>query len=129
MAGTRRSARESGKSDPIDALSVARAAWREPDLPTARLDGPQRQLRLLVDHRDDLVRERTRVQSRLRWHLHELDPELQLRARGLRSQRVVDRVEAHRQDREGLLARIARELLVRVRELNHRARCSSARST
>ena len=59
MAGTRRSNREPGKSDPIDALSVARAALREPDLPTARLDGPERQLRLLVDHREDLVVDRT----------------------------------------------------------------------
>ncbi len=39
MAGARRSAREPGKSDPIDALSVARAALREPNLPVARLDG------------------------------------------------------------------------------------------
>jgi transposase len=29
---------------------------------------------LLVDHREDLVAERTRIISRLRWHLHELDP-------------------------------------------------------
>ena len=60
MAGARRSAREPGKSDPIDALSVARAALREPDLPVARLDGIERTLRLLVDHREDLVRDRTR---------------------------------------------------------------------
>ena len=33
MAGVRRSARTRGKSDAIDALAVARAAWREPDLP------------------------------------------------------------------------------------------------
>ena len=55
---------------------VGRAALREPDLPTARLDGVERELRLLVDHREDLVGERTRVISRLRWHLHELDPGL-----------------------------------------------------
>jgi transposase len=121
MAGTRRSAREPGKSDPIDALSVARAAWREADLPSARLDGPQRELRLLVDHRDDLVRERTRLQSRIRWHLHELDPDLHVRPRGLRSQRVVDRVDAQLKRRDGLLAALARELLARVRDLNHRA--------
>jgi transposase len=36
MARTRASARTAGKSDPIDALAVARAALREPDLPTAR---------------------------------------------------------------------------------------------
>jgi len=40
MAGARRSARTRGKSDPIDALAVARAAIREPDLPRAQLDGP-----------------------------------------------------------------------------------------
>jgi Transposase len=55
MAGVRRSARQRGKSDAIDALAVARAACREPDLPIARLDGPSRQVRLLIDHRDDLV--------------------------------------------------------------------------
>ena len=48
--------------------------FREPDLPIARLDGPERDVRLLVDHRDDLVAERTRAQNRLRWHLHELTP-------------------------------------------------------
>lgn len=74
MAEVRDSARTYGKSDPIDALAVARAALREPDLPIARLDGVERELRLLVDHREDLVAERTRTISRLRWHLHELDP-------------------------------------------------------
>ena len=37
MAGARRSSREPGKSDPIDAVAVARAALREPDLPVARV--------------------------------------------------------------------------------------------
>ncbi len=32
MARARSTARQSGTSDPIDAVSVARAAWREPDL-------------------------------------------------------------------------------------------------
>lgn len=74
MAHARDSARSYGKSDPIDALAVARAALREPDLPCARLDGPSREVRLLVDHREDLVAERTRRINRLRWHLHELEP-------------------------------------------------------
>jgi transposase len=121
MSGARRAAREAGKSDPIDALAVARAAWREPALPMACLDGPERELRLLVDHRDDLVRERTRIQSRIRWHLHEIDPCLHVRSRGLRSQKVVERVIAQLQDREGTIVEIVREQLVRVRELNQRA--------
>ena len=74
MAHVRDSARTYGKSDPIDALAVARAAQREPDLPMARLDGPDRDVRLRVHHREDLVGERTRLICRLRWHLHELDP-------------------------------------------------------
>ena len=74
MANVRDCARTYGKSDPIDALAVARALLREPGLPAARLDGPERQVRLLVDHREDLVAERTRVIGRLRWRLHELDP-------------------------------------------------------
>lgn len=73
MAAARKASRSYGKSDPIDALAVARAALQEPDLPTARLDGAARDLRL-VDHREDLVAERTRIINRLRWHLHELDP-------------------------------------------------------
>lgn len=38
MARSRASARTWGKSDPIDALAVARALLREPDLPEARHD-------------------------------------------------------------------------------------------
>lgn len=44
MAHARDAARSYGKSDPIDALAVARAAIREPDLPVAQLDGPAREV-------------------------------------------------------------------------------------
>ena len=72
-ARARRSSRVRGKSDPIDARAVAEAALREPSLPEARLSGPEHDVRLLIDHRDDLVGERTRIQTRLRWHLHDLE--------------------------------------------------------
>ena len=61
MAATRRGGRRPGKSDPIDAEAVALAALRHPDLPVAELDGPTREVKLLVDYRRDLVRQRTRV--------------------------------------------------------------------
>jgi transposase len=48
MAHVRDSPRTYGKSDPIDVLAVAGAALREPDLPVARLEGPDREVRLLV---------------------------------------------------------------------------------
>jgi transposase len=116
MAGARRSSREPGKSDPIDALAVARAALRE-DLPVATLDGPEREVRLLVDHREDLVAERTRAQNRLRWHLHELDPGNEPGARSLDRAVVLTGLETRLADAPGPVARIARELVVRIREL------------
>jgi len=80
MAGARRSSRERGKSDSIDAFSVARAALREgvERLPAAHLDGAALDIRLLVDHREDLIAARGQDQQRLRWHLHDLWPELEI---------------------------------------------------
>jgi transposase len=75
MAQTRSSARTRGKSDPIDALAVARAFLREPDLPVASHDEVSRELKLLVDRREDLVLQRTSTINRLLWRVHELDPE------------------------------------------------------
>jgi transposase len=117
MAGARRSSREPGKSDPIDALAVARAALREPDLPVATLDGPERDVRLLVDHRDDLVATRTQDQNRLRWHLHELIPGDEPAPRSLDRAHVLAQLDERLADEAGTVARIARELVVRIREL------------
>lgn len=127
MAGARASARTRGKSDPIDALAIARAALREPDLPVAEHTHASRQLKLLVDHREDLVNSRTQAQNRLRWHLHELDPGLEPKARSLDSLGVLDELSGR------LLAlavdgvqvtvkRIALELLGDIRDLTVRAR-------
>jgi transposase len=117
MAGARRGGRQPGKSDPIDAEAVALAALRHPDLPVAELDGPTREVKLLVDHRRDLVGQRTRVANRLRWHLHELDPALEVPSRGLRRYRVLDDLAARLEGLEGVVARLARQLVARCREL------------
>ena len=117
MAAVRPSGREPGKSDPIDALAVARAALREPDLPAAALDGPERELRLLVDHRDDLVADRTDHECRLRWHLHELGI-AEPGARTLDRVVVQDRLAAALAGRPEPVARIARDLVERIRELS-----------
>lgn len=120
MARTRRSARERGKSDPIDAMSIARAVQREDDLPTAHLDGPEREVRLLTDHREDLVNERTRAQNRLHWHLHELDPTIELAPGSLGRYVVLDRLAALCASHEGTVAAIAAELVDRIRALTVR---------
>jgi transposase len=117
MAGARRSVREPGKSDPIDALAVAQAALREPDLPVATLDGPERELRLHVDHREDLIGERTRHEQRLRWFLVELAiPEPA--PRSLVRIVVQDSMTVALAQRTEPVARFARDLLARIRELS-----------
>ena len=80
MAASRRNVRDRGKSDSIDAIAVARAALREglDALPAAQLDGPELDLRLLVDHRERLIRQRVALNNTLQWHLHDLWPELEL---------------------------------------------------
>jgi transposase len=119
MAPERRAGRARGKSDPIDALAVARAALREP-----RLDHPRpgeaalRELKLLVDHRDDLVDERRRAQQRLRWQLHDLDPELTVPPGALDRPLWLDRVARRlRGGEQTVQIRIARELVGRCRSL------------
>jgi hypothetical protein len=58
---------------------VARAVVREgPErFPSAFLDQPAMEIRLLADHRENQIAERTRAQNRLRWHLLDLCPELE----------------------------------------------------
>ena len=120
MAPERRAGRARGKSDAIDALAVARAALREPRLARPRVDEAVfRDLKLLVDHRDDLVDERRRAQQRLRWHLHQLDPTFAVPAKSLDRPLHLDRVARWlvRQEQE-LQVRLARELVARCRALN-----------
>jgi len=121
MAGERRGSRQRGKSDSIDAVAVARAAIREgvDELPMARLDGPELDLRLLVDHRERLVRQRVALNSTLQWHLHDLWPELELPGSSLFYGRWAPRI-ARRLARaeQTMRVRIARDELRRIRELS-----------
>jgi transposase len=118
----RRAGRMRGKSDPIDALAIARAALREPDLSRPRVDEQVfRDLKLLVDHRDDLVDARRRTQQRLRWHLHALDPTFVVPLRMLGRSSHLERVSRWlaRQDQE-MQVRVAGELVGACRALNRK---------
>jgi transposase len=121
MADSRRRARGRGKSDSIDAIAVARAALREglDALPAAQLEGPELDLRLLVDHRERLVRQRVALNNTLQWHLHDLWPELELPGSSLFYGRWAPRV-ARRLARaeQTMRVRIARDELRRIRELS-----------
>jgi transposase len=123
MGASRKGVRSQGKSDAIDALAVARAAVRERALPLAVLEGPEREIKLLLDHREDLIGERTRVQNRLRWHLHDLDPELHVPAGALDRYCWLERIDRFLSGRDpSAQVRIAVELVERCRELTRRAK-------
>jgi transposase len=116
----RRAGRTRGKSDPIDALAIARAALREPNLSRPQ-PGEQcyREIKLLVDHRDDLVDQRRRSQQRLRWHLFQLDPTYLVPLRMLGRASHLERVSRWLARREQeLQVRLARELVSDCRSLN-----------
>ena len=116
----RRAGRTRGKSDPIDALAIARAAIREPGLSRPRPDERvYLEIKLLVDHRDDLVDQRRRTQQRVRWHLFQLDPTYQVPLRMLGRSSHLERVARWlaRQDQQ-LQVRLARELVNSCRQLN-----------
>jgi transposase len=116
---SRRAVRQAGKSDPIDATAIARAALREgiDTLPVAFLDEQAHEIRVLTDYRDQLISERIRLVNRLRWHLVQIAPELeaQIRPGGMIGPRVRAKVA------RGIAklsrtpqARIAREIMKRI---------------
>lgn len=126
MGVSRRGEREPGKSDQIDATAVARAVLKEgvERFPAAYLDGRAMEIRLLADHRSDLVAERTRQIARLRWHLVDLCPQLEasIPARQLDSTPKLDRIARHlrRQERTGRV-RVGLELIASIRALSLKA--------
>jgi len=84
----------------------------------AQRHGAAMDIRLLVDHREDLVAARGQDQQRLRWHLHDLWPELELPGGALFSRKWSTRI-ARRLTRaeQTMRVRIARDELRRLREL------------
>jgi len=120
----RRRTRRAGKSDPGDALAIARVTAREGVLPPIRRADAAGELRLLLEARTDLVAEATRVRNRLHADLVVLVPGYGGRVPNLVAQR-------HLRAAAGLLARVPgvhaglarvrladlRRLGVRVREL------------
>lgn len=121
MAVQRRVARTRGKSDPIDALAVAHAVLRAPELPVASHDEASREVKLLVDHRESLVRQRTAIVNRLRWHLHRIDPTIDPAQKSLKLKTTRTRLAELLDGVPGIDARLARELLTDIATLTDRA--------
>ena len=122
MGASRRGERQPGKSDEIDSLAIARAVVKDgvDCFPAAFLDERAMEIRLIADHRHDLVAERTRAQNRLRWHLVELDRDLEasLKRGALADERELDRINRRLRRLEPYAGvRVARELVAQIRQI------------
>lgn len=119
MAGARPAGRLRGKSDPIDAAAVALAAIRAgiDTLPIARLEGPDLELRRMLDRRTDLVQERTREINRLRWALHDMHCPIDVPARAMDRLGWTDKLAVWTGRQTSVQGRIAYETSLRIRAL------------
>ncbi len=110
--------RRPGKSDPGDALAIARVTLREHELPPPRRADASRELQLLVEARDDLVGEATRMRNRLHADLLVLLPGEQSVAGRLVGPRRLALVAARLRRRPELQAELARSRLAALRRLD-----------
>ena len=111
--------RQRGKSDPSDALAVARVTLREPGLPAVGTGEAEEGLKLLVDYRDQLWSERTRVANRLHADLSIAYPGYQRTlGRALTSKRSLCGVEELLTVDGSMRAELARLRIARLRELD-----------
>jgi transposase len=120
MAEARSRVGRRGKSDPIDALAVARAALAHglQNLPTARLSGISLEVRLIHQHHQRLIKQRTALINDLRWNLHDLWPEFKVPARTLRERSWQQAASRKLRSAPGTArVRVARDELRRIKEL------------
>jgi len=113
----RQRTRRAGKSDPGDALAIARVTAREADLPPVRLADATRDIELLVEAREDLVAEATRVRNRLHADLVVLVPGYGATAANLVAERHRQTVGRRLRSLSGVQAELARVRLGRLGRL------------
>lgn len=116
-AAARRNQRNHSKTDPIDALIIARIVLRDEDLPTVRPTGEIEDLRALVRYRRDLLAERTRLASQLHGNLEQLHPGYQRSIGRLTTLTELDKVKRLLATDASVGARLARQRLARLRQL------------
>ena len=102
-------------------MAIARAALREgiETLPTARLAGPEREIRQLALYRERLLDMRTRLSNELRWQVHDLWSDWEIPAKAFTQLgwqiQIASRLARAEQT---IQVEIARDTIRRVRELS-----------
>lgn len=113
----RRHQRNHSKTDPLDALIIARVVLREQDLPAVRTSGCLEDLRLLVRYRRELVAERTRLASRLHADLEQLRPGYQHAIRRLTTPAQLNTAQRLLDGLTSVRARVAAQRVARLHAL------------
>jgi transposase len=111
--------RRRGKSDPGDAIAIARVVQRETRLPVFHHGGEHEDLKLLVDYRDQLHSERTRVCNRLHAGLAIAYPGYQRSiGKALTSRRALTMAAELLADDRSVRADLCRQRLARIRDID-----------
>jgi transposase len=110
--------RGQGKSDPRDALAIARVTAREKRLPPVRVDSLSRDLKLLCDYRAQLVAERVRTANRLHADLVSIRPGYEQQIRTLGSSVQLTRAEQLLAGDTRVQAMLARRRIEKLRCLD-----------
>lgn len=110
--------RRPGKTDPTDALAIARITARDPDLPAARRRGAHEDLKVLIDAREELVTSRTAEANRLHADLSIMLPGYADHIRSLVHPDSVTQAAELLGPLDGARAGVARRRIARLRRLD-----------
>lgn len=119
--------RRAGKSDPGDALAIARVTAREADLPPIRRVDPTTELGLLLAARNDVLAEATPIRNRLHADLVVLIPGYGGRVANLVWERHLATAGRVLRRMPGLHAELARERLAELRRRQAQVRAFADR--
>ena len=95
--------------------------------PVAQLDGPSREVRLLVDYRESLVKDRTAAQNRLRWRLHELEPGYDPPAGSLNRYKTLTEIDELLTSNTSMVAELGRREVIRITRTDTRSQPTRTR--
>ena len=118
-----------GKSDSTDAVAIARISAREDDLPPIRQEGFTQDLKALLDYREQLIAERTRIANRVHASLVTLRPGYQTRCRALNTNRSLTTVLLLIRGDSSVQAELIRRRVRDLRRLDAEARALKQRIT
>ncbi len=117
-AAARRGRRTYTKTDPVDALEIARIAARDDDLPAPRFAGAPGELACLVAYRRELVKDRTAAINRLHSSLEKIRCGYHTRTAALTSRAGLDAASRLLRGDTSARAEIARSRIRNIRRLD-----------